>query len=270
MPIPGSKLAAAYAEIGSKRCRHPGSDCGFVVARRHAPEDVSTSGGNHGDVLSSGWGAGCLPRPADAGGLPRPADAGGLPRPADAGGLPRPADAGCLPRPADAGGLPRPADAGGASGDRAPHRDGLASTCTGGPRRSGTDAGHGRRSRRRHSDDRSRLRGLFEATLDVHRSIERRPRPRAAVLSSAGSLLRSPDVSLTDEPPIEGGEHAGRAGGARRPQALAVRSRVGSRTEPFDESDRVLLEALASVAAVALSNADLHAAKSSGKRTTSR
>ena len=107
------------------------------------------------------------------------------------------------------------------------------------------------------SDDRSRLRGLFEATLDVHRSMSG-DRTRAAVLSSAGSLLRSSDVSLTDEPPSTGEcTLAAPVELADRRLWLSVSGR--SRTEPFDESDRVLLEALASVAAVALSNADLHA-----------
>ena len=107
------------------------------------------------------------------------------------------------------------------------------------------------------SDDRLLLRGLFEATLDVHRSMNG-DQTRAAVLSSAGSLLRSPDVSLTDEPPSKGeGTLAAPVELADRRLWLSVSGR--SRTEPFDESDRVLLEALASVAAVALSNADLYA-----------
>ena len=109
----------------------------------------------------------------------------------------------------------------------------------------------------RASDDRLRLRGLFEATLDVHRSMSG-DETRAAVLSSAGSLLRSPDVSLTDEPPLKGESTlAAPVELADRRLWLSVSGR--SRTEPFDESDRVLLKALASVAAVALSNADLYA-----------
>jgi diguanylate cyclase (GGDEF)-like protein/PAS domain S-box-containing protein len=103
--------------------------------------------------------------------------------------------------------------------------------------------------------DRARLRGLFRATLDVNRSMGIEE-TRAAVLSSAGSLLRSPDVTLTPERP-------GRAVLAEpmkvadRTLWLGVAGR--RRTEPFDEADSALLEALASVGAVALANAELYA-----------
>ena len=105
--------------------------------------------------------------------------------------------------------------------------------------------------------DRMRLRGLFEATLDVNRSFGS-DETRAAVLSSAGWLLRSPDVTLATERPLgEGGTLAAPVELADRRLWLSVSGR--SRTEPFDDADRALLDALASVGAVALANADLYA-----------
>jgi diguanylate cyclase (GGDEF)-like protein/PAS domain S-box-containing protein len=103
--------------------------------------------------------------------------------------------------------------------------------------------------------DRSRLRGLFDATLDVNRSMSL-DETRSAVLASAGVLLRSPDVTLTTERPAGDGLAA----------PLKLDDRIlwlgvsgRSRTEPFDDADRALLEALASVGAIALANADLYA-----------
>ena len=105
--------------------------------------------------------------------------------------------------------------------------------------------------------DRIRLRGLFEATLDVNRSMGG-DETRAAVLSSAGSLLRSAEVALTAEPPkSEDSTLAAPVELADRRLWLSVSGR--SRTEPFDDADRALLDALASVGAIALSNADLYA-----------
>ncbi|MGA2931228.1 MAG: EAL domain-containing protein [Acidimicrobiales bacterium] len=105
--------------------------------------------------------------------------------------------------------------------------------------------------------DRRRLRVLFEATLDVNRSIGS-DETRAAVLSSAGSLLRSPDVTLAPNRPE--GEDSGLAAPvelADRRLWLSVSGR--SRTEPFDDADRAMLDALASIGAIALANADLFA-----------
>jgi diguanylate cyclase (GGDEF)-like protein/PAS domain S-box-containing protein len=105
--------------------------------------------------------------------------------------------------------------------------------------------------------DRIRLRGLYEATLDVNRSMGG-DETRAAVLSSAGSLLRSAEVSLTAEPPqSEDSTLAAPVELADRRLWLSVSGR--SRTEPFDDADRALLDGLASVGAIALSNADLYA-----------
>jgi diguanylate cyclase (GGDEF)-like protein/PAS domain S-box-containing protein len=81
---------------------------------------------------------------------------------------------------------------------------------------------------------------------------------RAAVIRSAGSLLRSPDVRLSAEPPeSEDTTLAAPVELADRRLWLSVSGR--SRTEPFDDADRALLEALASVGAIALANADLYA-----------
>ena len=102
--------------------------------------------------------------------------------------------------------------------------------------------------------DRARMRGLFGATLDVNRSMGA-DETRAAVLASAGSLLRSPDVALTSEPPGHG-VLAAPMPIADRTLWLAAAGR--NRSEPFDEADRALLEALASVGAIALANAELY------------
>jgi diguanylate cyclase (GGDEF)-like protein/PAS domain S-box-containing protein len=106
-------------------------------------------------------------------------------------------------------------------------------------------------------NDRVRLRGLFEATLDVNRSIGS-DQAREAVLSSAGSLLRSPEVVLApDEPEGDDSTLAAPVELADRRLWLSVSGR--SRTEPFDDADRALLDALASVGAIALANADQYA-----------
>jgi diguanylate cyclase (GGDEF)-like protein/PAS domain S-box-containing protein len=104
--------------------------------------------------------------------------------------------------------------------------------------------------------DRARLRGLFGATLEVHRA-KGIDETRTTLLASAETLLRAPEVTLTDERPD-------------RP-ALAEPMQVADRTlwlgaagrrgtePPFDDADRALLAALASVGAVALANAERHA-----------
>ena len=104
-------------------------------------------------------------------------------------------------------------------------------------------------------DDGARLRGLFGAALDVNRSIGT-DETMAAVLASAEKLLRAPDAIVTEERPAH--------------PALAEPMQVADRTlwlgvagrspmEPFDDADRALLQALASVGAVALANAELYA-----------
>jgi diguanylate cyclase (GGDEF)-like protein/PAS domain S-box-containing protein len=102
--------------------------------------------------------------------------------------------------------------------------------------------------------DRARLRGLFDATLDINRSMGSEE-ITAAFLRAAASLLRSPEAALTARRP-EGGLSAP-VDLADRTLWLGVSGR--SSTEPFDAADRALLDALASVGAVALANADLYA-----------
>ena len=102
--------------------------------------------------------------------------------------------------------------------------------------------------------DRARLRGLFEATLDVNRSMGTEE-TKDAVLSAVRSLLRSPEVTLTTTAPEGEGMWAPMSLDDRT-LWLGVAGR--SRTEPFDPGDRALLEALASVGSVALSTRDLY------------
>jgi len=102
--------------------------------------------------------------------------------------------------------------------------------------------------------DRARLHGLFEATLEVNRSMGIED-TRAAILESARSLLRSPKATLTEEEPETTSLSAPVELNGRR-LWLGVSGR--SRTEPFDEPDRALLDALASVGGVALTNTDLY------------
>ena len=105
--------------------------------------------------------------------------------------------------------------------------------------------------------DRIRLRGLFEATLAVNRSIGG-DETRAAVRRSAEALLRSSEVTLAAEPPErENGTLLAPVPLADRTLWLSASGR--GRTKPFDEADQALLHALASVGSVALANADLYA-----------
>jgi len=110
-------------------------------------------------------------------------------------------------------------------------------------------AGH---FRARH--DRTRLRGLFDATLEANRSFGESD-VRDTILSSARHLLRCADAQLINGAlppgglgapvPVKGHDHL-----------LVVSGR--SRTEPFDGADQALLEAIAAVAAGAFTNADLY------------
>jgi len=102
--------------------------------------------------------------------------------------------------------------------------------------------------------DRSRLRGLFESTLDINRSMGI-DETRSAVLASARSLLRATDATLTPDRPSGDGLAAPLAL-AEGTLWLGVSGR--SRTDPFDDADRALIEALASVGSIALANAGLY------------
>ncbi|MHB8437698.1 MAG: putative bifunctional diguanylate cyclase/phosphodiesterase [Acidimicrobiales bacterium] len=102
--------------------------------------------------------------------------------------------------------------------------------------------------------DRTRLRGLFEATLEINRMMGT-AETSEAILRTARDLLRCPDARLSP---------AGQATGVLRsslaltdsPLVLDVDGR--SRSEPFDVADQALLDALAAVGATALTNSALY------------
>ena len=105
------------------------------------------------------------------------------------------------------------------------------------------------------SHDPDRLRGLFGATLDVNRSMSV-DETRDAVLASASALLRTADVTLTEERP---GRHVLAEPMQVADRTLWLGAAGRTRAEPFDDVDRALLAAVASVGAVALANAELYA-----------
>jgi diguanylate cyclase (GGDEF)-like protein/PAS domain S-box-containing protein len=102
--------------------------------------------------------------------------------------------------------------------------------------------------------DRARLRGLFEATLEINRSLGNDD-ARVAILDSARTLLRSSDAELAAQKPL-GEDLQAPVLLDDGPLWLAVSGR--SRTEPFDQADQALLDALASVGSVALANTELY------------
>jgi diguanylate cyclase (GGDEF)-like protein/PAS domain S-box-containing protein len=106
-------------------------------------------------------------------------------------------------------------------------------------------AGH---FRARH--DRTRLLGLLDATLDTNRAIGD-GRVSDVLLDSARNLLRCPTAELVAEPADDRMSVRLEAGDTW----LQVAGR--SRSEPFDDADRALLEALAAVGSGALTNASL-------------
>jgi diguanylate cyclase (GGDEF)-like protein/PAS domain S-box-containing protein len=98
--------------------------------------------------------------------------------------------------------------------------------------------------------DRARLKGLLDATLDFHRAIGD-GRVSDVLLDAARTLLRCPTAELVSKPGAD---------------TLSVRLECGdrwlelsgrNRSEPFDDADRGLLEALAAVGSGALMNASL-------------
>ncbi len=102
--------------------------------------------------------------------------------------------------------------------------------------------------------DRARLRGLFESTLEIHKSMGH-DEVVASLLDAARSLLRCEQADLLDGEVGDDGLSAPlMTVGA--PAVLSVSGR--SRTEPFDKADRSLLDALAAVGSGALMNAHLY------------
>jgi len=102
--------------------------------------------------------------------------------------------------------------------------------------------------------DRTRLTGLFEATLEANRSMGS-GKVSDNILGSARTLLRCPDAELTSHPP--GPDQLGATLGFDHDDMwLVVSGR--DRQEPFDDADGKLLEALAAVGNAALTNASLY------------
>jgi hypothetical protein len=102
--------------------------------------------------------------------------------------------------------------------------------------------------------DRSRLRGLFDATLEANRSMGDGD-VLTPILDSAKALLRCSDAELSDiEPDSDQLSAPLSVDGAARWLVVSGRSR----SEPFDAADGALLEALAAVGSGALTNAALY------------
>ena len=103
-------------------------------------------------------------------------------------------------------------------------------------------------------DDRARMEGLYEVTLEANRRL-RRQAVLDTILASARRLLRSPEAVLADDDPGPGHLAAPMTVGGRRQWLVASGRR---RDEPFDDADSNLLWALAAVGSGALSNAELY------------
>jgi diguanylate cyclase (GGDEF)-like protein len=102
--------------------------------------------------------------------------------------------------------------------------------------------------------DRARMKGLYEVTLQANRGL-RHQAVLDTILGSVRRLLRSPEATLTSDPP-DPGQLAAPMAVADRQQWLVASGR--RRDEPFDDADRGLLRALAAVGSGALSNAELY------------
>jgi diguanylate cyclase (GGDEF)-like protein len=102
--------------------------------------------------------------------------------------------------------------------------------------------------------DRARMEGLYEVTLEAHRQLRQQP-VLDTLLESVRRLLRSPQADLTPSPP-DPADLAVAMTIAGRPYWLTAAGR--RRDEPFDDTDRGLLRALAAVGTGALSNAELY------------
>jgi diguanylate cyclase (GGDEF)-like protein/PAS domain S-box-containing protein len=102
--------------------------------------------------------------------------------------------------------------------------------------------------------DRSRLLGLFEATLTVHGAMGS-GEVRTLLSDAASRLLRSPEAMVSATPPA-GDVMAAPVAVGDSQCWLMVSGR--SRSEPFDDADQALLEALAAVGSGALANDSLY------------
>ncbi len=102
--------------------------------------------------------------------------------------------------------------------------------------------------------DRSRLLGLFEATLKVHGAMGSGD-VRSSLSNAASRLLRSPEAAVLLTRPGEGAMAAPMTVDDSQ-YWLTVSGR--SRSEPFDDADEALLGALAAVGSGALANSSLY------------
>jgi diguanylate cyclase (GGDEF)-like protein/PAS domain S-box-containing protein len=102
--------------------------------------------------------------------------------------------------------------------------------------------------------DRSRMKGLYEATLEANRGL-RQQAVLDTIRNAVRRLLRSPGAILTSEAPAPDQLAAPMTVAGRRQWLVASGRR---RDEPFDEADQGLLQALAAVGSGALSNAELY------------
>jgi diguanylate cyclase (GGDEF)-like protein/PAS domain S-box-containing protein len=100
--------------------------------------------------------------------------------------------------------------------------------------------------------DRVRVRGLFDATLDAHRSMGE-SEVTASIVSSARALFGCTAAQLSREPRLDGELQARLPG-----EELWLTISGRTRTEPYGPADQALLDALAAVGAGALSNAWLY------------
>ena len=102
--------------------------------------------------------------------------------------------------------------------------------------------------------DRARMQGLFNVTLDANRRLSQEA-VIDSVLQAAREQLRCPTATITTTEPKPDDMAAVIDLGGQR-QWLVVSGRL--REEPFDQADRMLLDAIAAIAKGALTNAELY------------
>lgn len=102
--------------------------------------------------------------------------------------------------------------------------------------------------------DRSRVRGLFNVTLEANRRL-RQEAVLESILDAAMEQLRCDRAELVDRPP-EAGEVGSIVEVAGERHWLVVSGR--RREEPFEATDQVLLDTIAAIAQGALTNAELY------------
>ena len=103
--------------------------------------------------------------------------------------------------------------------------------------------------------DRARMKGLYEVALDTTRQSLHSQQVIDSLLDSTKRLLRSSDAEVTSQPP-ESSAMATQIDVGDGSEWLVVSGR--RREEPFDEADRILLDAIAAIGKGALTNAQLY------------